>query len=73
MARPKQIKEETILAIRSLYARDEYTQQELAKQFELSQSTICKIVNNYIHKSVTNVILGGNADIRLGKKFTYGN
>jgi len=66
MARPKQIAQETVYEIRRLYAEGSQTQTELAKSFGLSQSTICKIVNNYIHKTTANLIMGGEAEVRVG-------
>lgn len=68
MARPKQLPKETIEEIRKLYLYTDCTQHGLAKSFGVSQSTICKIVNNYIHKTVTNVVMGGEADVRIGYK-----
>lgn len=68
MARPKQVNSDTIKEIRRLYHETDCTQQCLAKSFGLSQSTICKIVNNYIHKNVTNVVMGGQAEVRMGFK-----
>lgn len=73
MARPKGLKDKTVYKIRSLYAKGKNTQQELAKKFGVSQSTICKIVNNYIHKSDTNVVMGGAADVKYSVGFKYGN
>lgn len=68
MARPKQLSEDVIKEIRNLYRHTDCTQHGLAKSFGVSQSTICKIVNNYIHKTVTNVVMGGEADVRIGYK-----
>ena len=68
MARPKQLNEETIKEIRRLYLDSSFTQHQLATSFGVSQSTICKIVNNYIHKNITNVVMGGEADVRIGYK-----
>lgn len=73
MARPKLIKENTVCVIRKLYSDGKYTQQQLAKKFDLSQSTICKIVNKYIHKTNTNVVMGGIADIKHSVEFKYDN
>lgn len=66
MAKPKRVTKETIHKIRSLYAGGEWTQQKLAKRFKLSQSTICKIINNYIHRD--DVVLTGKAEVRIGYK-----
>lgn len=68
MARPKQLPVEIVEEIRKLYRNKDCTQSGLAKLFGISQSTICKIVNNYIHKTVTNVVMGGEADVRIGYK-----
>jgi DNA-binding transcriptional regulator LsrR (DeoR family) len=68
MARPKQLSKDTIEEIRSLYCHTDCTQHDLSKSFGVSQSTICKIVNNYIHKNITNVVMGGEADVRIGYK-----
>lgn len=70
MARPKQIDRDLVAEIRKLYASGEYTQQELAVRFDLNQSTICKIINHYIHRYV-NIIVSGKAEVRMGYK--YGN
>lgn len=57
--------------IRELYHACEHTQQKLANRFGLSQSTICKIVNNYIHKDNTDLTLSGEASVKVGYK--HGN
>ncbi len=49
--------------IRSLYATDQYTQQEIGKMFFVSQTTIGKIVNNVIHK--TTLGLSGRSQTRM--------
>lgn len=68
MARPKGTTQETADRIRHLYFKNDRTQQQLAQEFGLSQSTICKIVNNYIHKEI-NVRVSGSAEVRV----SYGN
>ena len=68
MARPKFLSDETVHEIRRLYLETDCTQKALARSFGVSQSTICKIVNNYIHKSIANVVMGGAADVRVGYK-----
>jgi len=73
MARPKGLKEKTVYKIRQVYSRGKSTQHDLAKKFGLSQSTICKIVNNYIHKSDTNVVMGGAAEVKYSVGFRYGD
>lgn len=73
MARPKGLKEKTVYRIRRAYAKGKETQQALAERFGLSQSTICKIVNNYIHKSDTNVVMGGAAEAKYSVGFKYGD
>ena len=70
MAKPKRISKQLIENIRRLYSESGLTQQQLAKQFGLSQSTICKIINNYIHR-YCDVTVSGNADVKVGYK--YGN
>lgn len=70
MARPKQIGKKVADRIRNLYAAGNCTQKQLAIQFGLSQSTVCKIINNYIHR-YTNIVLSGEAEVRVGYK--YGN
>jgi DNA-binding XRE family transcriptional regulator len=70
MARPKGIGKQVAQEVRELYAQDRYTQAELARLFGVSQSTICKIINNYIYKA-PGLKLGGEASIRVGIK--YGN
>jgi len=66
MAKPKFIDTEVIREIRSMYGSNGCTQQQLAKSFGLSQSTICKIVNNYIHKTNTNITMSGEAQVKVG-------
>lgn len=68
MARPKGFGRETAQKVRELYRSDRYTQSELANLFGVSQSTICKIINNYIHQ-VPGLKLGGQASIRLGVRY----
>ena len=63
---PKHLETKVIQEIRHLYETDKHTQKELAKQFSLSQSTICKIVNNYIHKNVPMLSVGGTAGVKVG-------
>jgi DNA-binding XRE family transcriptional regulator len=65
MARPKGLNDKTVARIRDLYNMGRSTQQQLADKFHVSQSTICKIVNNYIHKSDANVVMGGAAKVKL--------
>lgn len=71
MAKPKQLDLLVVRRIRQQYALGEKTQAELADEFEISQSTVCKIINNYIHKHPENLEIRGSADVRLGLK--YGN
>lgn len=63
---PKQLEPSTVQEIRRLYETDDYTQERLAAMFGLSQSTICKIVNNYIHKDVPMISVGGTANVKVG-------
>ena len=65
MARPKRLNDKTVARIRDDYNKGKHTQQVLADKFHVSQSTICKIVNNYTHKYNANVIMGGAAKIKL--------
>lgn len=69
MARPKFLTDETVHRIRELYATDEYTQEQLAEEFGVSQSTICKIINHYIHKKAVDVSMTGKADVQIGYKY----
>ena len=52
---PKNIEPKIIQKIRNLYEAGNHTQANLAAKYNLSQSTICKIVNNYIHKDSAKV------------------
>ena len=65
MARPKGLNDKTVARIRDAYNKGKHTQQALADKFHVSQSTICKIVNNYIHKYDANVVMGGAAKVKL--------
>ena len=65
MARPKRLNDKTVARIRDAYGKGKHTQQALADKFHVSQSTICKIVNNYIHKSSPNLAMGGAAKVKL--------
>lgn len=69
MAKPKFLDKDTVNRIRDLYATEEYTQEYLAKKYSISQSTICKIVNNYTHKTNTNMSLSGDAIVKTGYKW----
>lgn len=70
MARPKQVNKQLVEQIRTTYSGGDVTQQELAKRFGLSQSTICKIINNYIHR-YSSIKFSGEAEVRVGYK--HGN
>lgn len=70
MAKPKQVQKELIDQIRFLYTEGSCTQHQLAKKFSLSQSTICKIINNNIHR-YCDIKISGTAEVRVGYK--YGN
>ncbi len=70
---PKHLEGRVILEIRFLYQTDEYTQKDLAAKYNLSQSTICKIVNNYIHKNVPMISVGGTAGARVKARYSYGD
>lgn len=69
MARPKQLPDETIQEIRRLHNLGMHTQTQLAEMFNLSQSTVCKIVNNVIHKKAVNMAVTGEADVKIGMKY----
>ena len=70
MVRLKNTNKYIVQKIRLLYFEENMTQKNIAIQFNLSQSTICKIVNNNIHK-YHSVNISGNSDIKIGYK--YGN
>lgn len=57
--------------IRVLYSKGEYTQTQLAQKFEVSQSMVCKIINNQAHKQAAHINVGGEAGVKLG--FNYAN
>ncbi len=42
------------------------TQQELAREYQVTQATIGRIINNIYYKK--NSLLGGQADIKIGYK-----
>jgi len=54
--------------IRNLYAAGEYTQEQLAEMMDVCQSAINKIINNQTYKDGAS--FGGEADVKLGIKFT---
>lgn len=70
---PKHIPVKTIQQIRSLYESEQLTQQQLAAKFNLSQSTVCKIINNYIHKNIPALKISGNADVKFKAHYHHGN
>lgn len=70
MAKPKQVEKQLVEQIRSDYSSGNITQQCLAAKFGLSQSTICKIINNYIHR-YSSITFSGKAEVRVGYK--HGN
>lgn len=57
-----------VIEIRTLYQSKEYTQMELADKYQVSQSLISKIASNSIHRNITNFVIGGEADVKLGYK-----
>lgn len=63
---PKNLPDETVNSIRSLYSTGDYTQKELADRFHVSQSLVCKIVNNQIHRHAFGLTIRGEAVYRLG-------
>jgi DNA invertase Pin-like site-specific DNA recombinase len=65
MACRKNLSEEIINEIRSLYSAGTHNQQQIADRFKLSQSTVCKIINNNIHRKAA-FKLSGQADTRMG-------
>ncbi len=70
---PKKLDASIIQKIRSLYKSNGMTQKSLAEQFQLSQSTISKIINHDIHKNTPEISIGGSADVKLKVVFKYGN
>lgn len=71
MAKPKNITNETVRQIRKLYSEGA-TQQKLSEQFKISQSTVCKIVNNYIHRT-QDLNFGGQALAKISRtNYKYG-
>jgi DNA-binding transcriptional regulator LsrR (DeoR family) len=66
MARPKLLSPEVVYEIRRLYNEENYTQVRLAEKYDVSQSTICKIVNQYIHRKIVGVSMSGNAGVKVG-------
>lgn len=70
---PKKLDTKTIQDIRLLYENGQFTQQQIAIQFNLSQSTVCKIINNCIHKNVSVINMGGDALVKLKSGYKYGN
>ena len=36
--------------------------------FKISQSTVCKIINQVIHKDKSGIKIAGEADVRIGYK-----
>jgi DNA-binding transcriptional regulator LsrR (DeoR family) len=71
MARPKQLHPNVVRKIRQVYALGEETQAEIAERFQISQSTVCKIINNCIHKQLDHLEICGSAEVKVGLK--YGN
>lgn len=65
------VDDQTVGEIRLLYRRKQYTQKELADKYNVSQSLISKIVNDLVHRNVTNFVIGGEADVKMGYK--HGN
>ncbi len=70
---PKKLALDTINKIRVLYRNGNCTQCELAQKFNLSQSTISKIVNNTIHKKTNGINISGSAEVKFTIGFKYGN
>lgn len=66
---PKRLSEVQVVEIRTLYASDRYTQKQLGELFKVSQSLICKIVNNLAHKQAHGLKVSGEAVVRLGYKY----
>ena len=69
MARPKLLSPEVVCEIRRLYNEEDYTQMRLAEKYDVSQSTICKIVNHYIHRDTVGVSMSGHAGVKVGYKW----
>lgn len=70
MAKPKQIDKTIVNEIREIYLTGEITQKQIASRFNLSQSTVCKIINNNIHK-YSSIDICGEAEVKMG--YRYGN
>ena len=69
MAKPKSLNNEVVCEIRKLYESGECTQNALSEMFGVSQSTICKIINHYIHKKYVDVAMTGEANVKMGYKW----
>jgi DNA-binding transcriptional regulator LsrR (DeoR family) len=70
---PKNLNIKTIQDIRFLYEYGQLTQQQIATKFNLSQSTVCKIINNNIHKNTSTIKISGDASVKLKSGYKYGN
>lgn len=66
---PKRLAKEQAWQIRTFYDSGLYTQTQLAEMFKVSQSLICKIVNNQVHKPPSHLEVTGEAIVRLGYKY----
>lgn len=66
---PKRLTDEQVVEIRILYSTEEYTQKQLAEMFKVSQSLVCKIVNNLAHRQAPGLKVSGEAVVRLGYKY----
>lgn len=64
---PKRLGIEEATKIRILYNTGLHTQKMIAEMFEVSQSLVCKIVNNQVHKADSKI--GGQAVVRIGLKY----
>ena len=69
----KNLSLDVIRKIKNAYKIYKVTQKQIAEEFNLSQSTVSKIINNKIHKKVTEISMGGSADVIFKVKHKYGN
>lgn len=63
---PKRMTKEKVKEIRNLYFSGNCTQKDLSLMYDISQSQICKIVNNISHKPDKSITISGEATVRIG-------
>jgi predicted XRE-type DNA-binding protein len=68
---PKKLTAEDVANIRYSYMHKDITQKQLAKMFEVNQSTIAKIVNHNTHKFVEEptIKISGSAEVKVYYKY----